>query len=138
MDTEIDLEKETELATETSTETAQEYVHKILLWEDDESRRAAALEFLTDLLSGAEITAVSSEEEALEALDADDWEAFVVDFMNEEVSASEFVKRANNYPAAIVVAISLAFLELEDRDSLKLEQVRRLFVVEKAQPSIRS
>ena len=58
--------------------------------------------------------------------------------MNEGVSDSEFVKRANNYPAAIVVAISLGFLELEERDPLKQEQIRRLFDIEKATAPIRA
>ncbi len=110
----------------------------ILLWEEDEARRNASLEFLTDLLSGAEIVAVATEEEAIEALDNDDWDTFVVDFMDEGVSDSEFVKCANNYPASIVVAISFAFLELEERDAAKLEQIRRLFDVEKSAAPVRA
>lgn len=110
----------------------------ILLWEEDDTRREACLEFLTDLLSGAEIEAVATEEEAIEALDNDDWDTFVVDFMDDGVSCSEFVKRANNYPASIVVAISFAFLELEERDATKLEQIRRLFDVEKNAAPIRA
>lgn len=133
------MDKENEMIQEMETTQAvvepvvQDYTsRKILLWEDDESRRQSALEFLSDLLTGAEIQTVASENEALEALDLDDWDTFVVDFMNEGVSDSEFVKRANNYPAAIVVAISLGFLELEERDPLKQEQIRRLFDIEKA------
>ena len=56
----------------------------------------------------------------------------------EYLQDSEFVKKANNYPAAIVVAISFAFLELEERDSVKLEQIRRLFDIEKATAPIRA
>lgn len=139
------MDKENEMIQEMETTQAvvepvvQDYTsRKILLWEDDESRRQSALEFLSDLLTGAEIQTVASENEALEALDLDDWDTFVVDFMNEGVSDSEFVKRANNYPAAIVVAISLGFLELEERDPLKQEQIRRLFDIEKATVPIRA
>jgi CheY-like chemotaxis protein len=139
------MDKENEMIQEMETTQAvvepvvQDYTsRKILLWEDDESRRQSALEFLSDLLTGAEIQTVASENEALEALDLDDWDTFVVDFMNEGVSDSEFVKRANNYPAAIVVAISLGFLELEERDPLKQEQIRRLFDIEKATAPIRA
>lgn len=139
MEKENEFSQETEIVSATTEPVVQDYTtRKILLWEDDASRRESALEFLSDLLTGAEIQAVASEEEAIEALDADDWDTFVVDFMNEGVSDSEFVKRANNYPAAIVVAISLAFLELEERDALKQEQIRRLFDVEKATAPIRA
>ncbi len=127
------------LEEEQETPIVHDYTdRRILLWEEDETRRNVSLEFLTDLLSGAEIEAVATEEEALDALDNDDWDTFVVDFMNDGVSNSEFVKRANNYPASIVVAISLAFLELEERDPVKLEQIRRLFDVEKNASPIRA
>lgn len=128
---------------EESTRTAepQNYtMRNILLWERDESRRNMGFEFLSDLLHGATIRTVASEEEALEALSDDecDWDTFVVDLTAEGVSASEFVKRANNYPAAILVALSFAFLELEERDSAKQEQIRRLFDVEKPTPTLRA
>ena len=109
----------------------QDYTMRhILIWEEDETRRNTCLEFLTDLLSGATIQAFATEAEAIEALDFDEWDTFVVDLSNEGVSSSDFLKKANNYPAAIVVALSLAFLELEERDSLKLEQIRKLFDLE--------
>ena len=144
MEKENEFEQETEISAEVSVESSAEPVvqdytsRKILLWENDDARRQAALEFLSDLLTGAEIQAVASEEEAIEILDEDDWDTFVVDFMNEGGADSEFVKKANNYPAAIVVAISFAFLELEERDSVKLEQIRRLFDIEKATAPIRA
>ncbi len=117
----------------------QDYTMRhILLWEEDETRRNMSLEFLSDLLTGATIRAYATEEEAIEALDEDDWDTFVIDLMNENVSSSEFVKRANNYPAAILVAISFAFLELEERDPVKLEQIRRLFDVEKNATPLRA
>lgn len=135
----FDNEEELPLEEEQETPVTHDYTdRRILLWEEDEVRRTASLEFLTDLLSGAEIEAVATEAEALEALDNDDWDTFVVDFMDEGVSNSEFVKRANNYPASIVVAVSLAFLELEERDPVKLEQIRRLFDVEKNASPIRA
>ena len=53
---------------------------RILIWEEDEARRNACLEVLSDLLMGATLKAVATEAEALEQIEADDWDTFVVDF----------------------------------------------------------
>ena len=53
---------------------------QILIWEEDDARRDACLEVLTDLLVGATIKAVKTEAEALEQLESEDWDTFVVDF----------------------------------------------------------
>ena len=105
---------------------------RILIWEEDDTRRGACLEVLSDLLVGATFKAVKTEEEAMEQIENDDWDTFVVDFYPEGVSSSEFVKCANNYPGSILVAINMAPLTLPDeRDPAKTELLRRLFDIEK-------
>ena len=105
---------------------------QILIWEEDDARREACLEVLTDLLVGAFIKTVKTEAEALEQLDSEDWDTFVVDFYSEGVSESEFIKRVNNYPGSILVAISMGPLTLPDeRDPAKTELLRRLFDMDK-------
>ena len=105
---------------------------QILIWEEDDARREACLEVLTDLLVGATIKPVKTEAEALEQLENEDWDTFVVDFYSEGVSESEFIKRVNNYPGSILVAISLGPLTLPDeRDPAKTELLRRLFDMDK-------
>ena len=84
---------------------------RILIWEEDDTRRGACLEVLSDLLVGATFKAVRTEAEAMER---------------------EFVKCANNYPGSILVAINMAPLTLPDeRDPAKTELLRRLFDIEK-------
>lgn len=106
---------------------------RILIWEEDEARRNACLEVLSDLLMGATIKAVATEAEALEQIEADDWDTFVVDFYTEGVSESDFIKRVNNYPGSILVALSMGPLTLPDeRDPAKTEYLRRLFDIERS------
>ena len=105
---------------------------RILIWEEDDTRRGACLEVLSDLLVGATFKAVKTEEEAMEQIENDDWDTFVVDFYTEGVSASDFIKCVNNYPGSILVAINMAPLTLPDeRDPAKTELLRRLFDMEK-------
>lgn len=105
---------------------------QILIWENDDARRDACLEVLTDLLVGATIKAVATESEALDQLEKEDWDTFVVDFYTEGVSESEFIKRVNNYPGSILVAISMGPLTLPDeRDPAKTELLRKLFDMDK-------
>jgi hypothetical protein len=116
-----------------NTPVVRDYSQRqILIWEEDDARRDACLEVLTDLLVGATIKPVKTEAEALEQLDNEDWDTFVVDFYSEGVSESEFIKRVNNYPGSILVAISMAPLTLPDeRDPSKTELLRRLFDMDK-------
>lgn len=101
---------------------------RILVWEEDDARRNACLEVLSDLLVGATIKAVKTEDEANEQIENDDWDTFVVDFYTEGVSNSDFIKSVNNYPGSILVAISMGPLTLPDeRDPAKTELLRRLF-----------
>lgn len=110
---------------------------RILVWEEDDTRRETCLEVLTDLLVGATFKAVKTEAEAQEQLENDDWDTFVVDFYSDGVSSSEFVKNANNYPGSILVAINMAPLTLqEERDPARTELLRRLFDVERANTQI--
>lgn len=110
---------------------------RILIWEEDDARREACLEVLTDLLVGSTIKAVKTEAEAQDQLENDDWDTFVVDFYTEGVSESEFIKNANNYPGSILVAINMGPLTLaEERDPARTELLRRLFDVERANTQI--
>ena len=118
---------------EESAPVVRDYSQRqILIWENDAARREACLEVLTDLLVGATIKAVATEAEALDQLEKEDWDTFVVDFYTEGVSESEFIKRVNNDPGSILVAISMGPLTLPDeRDPSKTELLRRLFDMEK-------
>jgi CheY-like chemotaxis protein len=129
-------ESEKDLMDESMEEAApvvRDYSQRqILIWEKDDVRREACLEVLTDLLVGATIKTVATEAEALDQLEKEDWDTFVVDFYTEGVSESEFIKRVNNYPGSILVALSMGPLTLPDeRDPSKTELLRRLFDMEK-------
>lgn len=106
---------------------------RILIWEDDDERRNACLEILTDLLVGATLKAVKTESEAQEQLENDDWDTFVVDFYADGVSSSNFIKSANNYPGSILVALNMGPFTLpEEREPANTESLRRLFDIERA------
>ena len=47
---------------------------RILIWEEDDARREACLEVLSDLLVGAYFKAVKTEAEAMQQLEEDDWD----------------------------------------------------------------
>lgn len=105
---------------------------RVLIWEGDENRRNYAIEVISNLLTGAYVEGVGSEAEALQKLDEELWDTFVVDFYNEGCSESEFVKKVNNYPNAILVALNLAPFTLpEERNRYKIEPLRKLFEIEK-------
>lgn len=105
---------------------------RVLVWEEDDERCGIAVEVLSDLLIGAYVKGVKTEKEALALLDAGEWDTFVVDFTTEGVSISEFIKKVNNRLDAILVAISMTPLKLlEERETTKLEPLRRLFDYEK-------
>lgn len=108
---------------------------KILLWVVNNEHRPVMLEILLDLLTGAQIKAVATEAEALNAIDEDEWDCFVVDFTEVGVSESEFVKQVNNLVEAMLVAISFPAIVLgEERNRFKLEPLRKLFDIEKPKP----
>lgn len=125
---------------ESSAPVVRDYSdRRILIWEEDDARREACLEVLTDLLVGSTIKAVKTEAEAQDQLENDDWDTFVVDFYTDGVSSSEFIKNANNYPGSILVAINMGPLTLaEERDPARTELLRRLFDVERANTQIRA
>ncbi len=106
---------------------------RVLIWEADENRRKYAVEVVSGLLTGAYVEGVASEADALQKLDEELWDTFVVDFYNESCSESEFVKKVNNYPNSILVALNLAPFTLpEERNRYKVEPLRKLFEIEKA------
>ncbi len=108
---------------------------KVLLWVVNDEHRPVMQEILLDLLTGAQVRAVATEAEGLQALDEDEWDSFVVDFMEAGVSASEFVKQVNNQPEAILVAIGYPAIAMgEERNRFKLEPLRKLFDIEKPKP----
>jgi hypothetical protein len=105
---------------------------RVLIWEGDENRRNYAVEVISGLLTGAFVEGVATEAEALKKLDEELWDTFVVDFYNEGCSESEFVKKVNNYPDSILVALNLAPFTLpEERNRYKVEPLRKLFEIEK-------
>ena len=121
-----------ELAESEQPEVRDYSERRVLIWEDDDVHRNACLEVLSDLLVGATIKAVKTEEEALEQIENEDWDTFVVDFYTDGVSSSDFIKSVNNYPGSILVAINMGPLTLPDeRDPAKTELLRRLFDMER-------
>ncbi|MDR1759977.1 MAG: hypothetical protein LBR60_05560 [Fibrobacter sp.] len=104
----------------------------VLIWEPDDDRRRVTLEAISDLLIGASVKAVRTEEEALESLNSGEFDTFVVDFYTDGVSSSDFIKAVNNTPDAILVALSMASFSLEETNRSKQEPLRRLFDVDKA------
>lgn len=110
---------------------------KILAWVVNNEQRPVMLEILLDLLTGAQIKAVATEEEALTVIEEEEWDSFVVDFTEPGVSTSEFVKQVNNLPDAMLVAISFPAIALgEERNRFKLEPLRKLFDIEKPKPKL--
>jgi len=108
---------------------------KILVLVKNAEYRSVMQEILLDLLTGAQVRSVGTEEEALEVLEEDEWDSFVVDFTETGVSESEFVKQVNNQPEAMLVAVSYPAICLgEERNRFKLEPLRKLFDVEKPKP----
>ena len=136
IDDEMELNIPEEQANEDNIESAMKQrdysSRRVLLWEPDENRRNCAVEVISGLLTGAFVEGVASEEEALQKLDEELWDTFVVDFYNEGCSESEFIKKVNNYPNAILVALNLAPFTLpEERNRYKIEPLRKLFEIEK-------
>lgn len=108
---------------------------KILMWVKNDEQRPIMQEVLLDLLTGAQLRTVATEEEGLKALEEDEWDSFVVDFLEPGVSVSEFVKQVNNQPEAILIAVSYPSITLgEERNRFKLEPLRKLFDIEKPKP----
>lgn len=122
-----------ESTAEQETPIVRDYSERrVLIWEEDDARRNACLEVLSDLMVGATIKAVKTEAEATDQIENDDWDTFVVDFYTEGVSSSDFIKSVNNYPGSILVALNMAPLTLPDeRDPAKTELLRRLFDMDK-------
>lgn len=121
---------------ESAMKTRDYSSRRILLWEGDENRRNCAVEVVSGLLTGAFVEAVATEEEALRKLDEELWDTFVVDFYNEGCSESEFVKKVNNYPNSILVALNFGPFTLpEERNRYKIEPLRKLFEIEKPKSS---
>ena len=68
-------------------------------------------------------------------MDLDEWDTFVVDLQEPGVSSSNFVKRINNLPDAMLVAISYQTIVAgEVRNRFKMEPWRKLFDIEKVKP----
>lgn len=107
---------------------------RILVLELDESHLPKSLLVLRDLLTGATIEGTSSMEAALRLMEEQEWDTFVVDFLEPGISSSEFVKQIHNQPEAILVAVAFNGLTQgaeEERNRFKLEPLRKLFDVEK-------
>ncbi|GHV12913.1 hypothetical protein AGMMS49938_06440 [Fibrobacterales bacterium] len=101
---------------------------RILVWVQENGIRAATETSLLTLLPLATIRVANTEEKATEFLNKEEWDTFVVDLTEGGVSDSNFVKRVNNNPSAMLVAIHYPQLTEEgENSSLILESIRRLF-----------
>jgi CheY-like chemotaxis protein len=104
---------------------------RILVWVNDGERLSMVEETLNALLTLATIRVVGNEEKAVEFLEKEEWDTFVVDLTEEGVSESEFVKMANNDPNILLVALNYFHLNREDEQyPVYSEPIRKLFDLE--------
>ncbi|NLB63626.1 MAG: hypothetical protein GX801_05900 [Fibrobacter sp.] len=104
----------------------------VLLLEIDEEHSEITAQIIRNMLPGAKIKAVHTPEDALKAMHKGEWDTYVLDFREEAVSNSEFVKRANNQKDAVLVALPFGtFTEGDEDNAAKLDILRKLFEVEK-------
>jgi len=102
---------------------------RILVWVVDEEIHNMVEETLGALLPLATIRMVSSEKEAIDVSEREEWDTFVVDFTEEGVSDSEFVKMANNNPDIMLIALSYPHLNRGDDQYIAYSEItRKLFI----------
>ena len=100
----------------------------MLVLEPEETRRNLIEAVVMELSPGSTVATVEDVDEAVEALDEDDFDMVVLDFQNPGYSNSAFVKRVNNQENLLLVAINLDNLEPGDeKNRLKLDPFRKLF-----------
>ncbi len=101
---------------------------RILVWVEDEENRQHVEEMLAFLLPLATIRIADSEKKATEISENEKWDTYVVDLTEENVSASEFVKVANNNPEVMLVALNYSWLSRDnEQNGIFFEPIRKLF-----------
>jgi len=101
---------------------------RILVWVEDEENRQTVEETLAFLLPLATIRMAYSEEMVTEISEKEEWDTFVVDLTEENVSTSEFVKMANNNPEIMIIALDYSQLNRNnEQNEIYFESIRKLF-----------
>jgi DNA-binding NtrC family response regulator len=101
---------------------------RILVWVEEEENRQIVEETLAFLLPLATIRMVNNEEKAFETSEKEEWDTFVVDLTEENVSTSEFVKVANNNQEIAIIALDYSHLGKSSENSeIYYDSIRKLF-----------
>jgi len=101
---------------------------RILVWVEEEENRQVAEETLAFLLPLATIRMVTSEEKAFEISEKEEWDTYVVDLTEENVSTSEFVKKANNNQEVAIIALDYSHIGKSSENSeIYYDSIRKLF-----------
>jgi hypothetical protein len=101
---------------------------RILVWVEEEDNRPVVEETLAFLLPLATIRMVTSEEKAFEISEKEEWDTYVVDLTEENVSTSEFVKKANNNLDVAIIALDYSHIgKNSDNSEIYYDSIRKLF-----------
>ena len=101
---------------------------RILVWVQEEENLQQVEETLSFLLPLATIRMANNEKKAIDLSEKEEWDTFVVDLTEERVSISEFVKRANNDPDIMLVALNYSRLNRDnEQNEVYFEPIRKLF-----------
>ena len=104
---------------------------RILVWIEDKENQPQVEETLAFLLPLATIRVVNSEEKMVELSEKEEWDTFVVDLTEENVSTSEFVKTANNNPEIMLIVLNYSRLNKDnEQNEMYFEPIRKLFDLE--------
>lgn len=105
----------------------------VLLVEPNEDRMKTSEEILTEVLVGSTITAIDDIEDAIDALDEDNFDTVIIDFAIEGVTESEFIKVVNNDADIELISFNIDNLDMnDDNNRYKLEPLKKLFEKEKS------
>lgn len=108
----------------------------VLLVEPDTDRLKVSLEILTQVLVGSSITSIDDMEDAVDALEEDNFDTVIIDFAIEGVTASEFIKVVNNDVDIELISFNIDNLDMnDDNNRYKLEPLKKLFEKEKSKKS---
>lgn len=105
----------------------------VLLVEPNEDRMKTSEEILTEVLVGSTITTIDDIEDAIDALDEDNFDTVIIDFAIEGVTESEFIKVVNNDADIELISFNIDNLDMnDDNNRYKLEPLKKLFEKEKS------
>ena len=101
---------------------------RILVWVEEEENKQVVEETLAFLLPLATIRMVTSQEKAFETSEKEEWDTYVVDLTEGNVSTSEFVKRANNNLDVAIIALDYSHIGKNSENSeIYYDSIRKLF-----------